>query len=425
MGGTSRERFIQTIHHQDPGQVVVDLGAASTTGIHAEALSNLRNYLGLTPKRERISEPFQLLGEVDEEIRKALGIDIVGIGTNTTIYGFENAGWKSWHIPQGLEVEVPSGFVYTVDEKNNTYMYPCGDRHAQPVAKLPAGGYFFDNVDHTVGEFDEDNANAREDFKNDYQVYTDKQLRFMEEQIDYYYNNTDYAIFGAAALTAMGDMAYIPGPAQKLPKGIRSPEDWLGAHYTVPEYVPECYEMQLETAMKNVKLLKEIAGNKIQAVFVSGTDLGTQRSQYISNDMYREFYLPRHKKLNDWIHQNTDWKVFFHSCGAIEKLMPELYEAGVDILNPVQCSADGMDPRMLKEKWGDKFVFWGGGVDTQRTLPFGTPEEVYAEVLERLKIFAPGGGFIFNTIHNIQGPTKPENINAIFEAVRDYNRMAK
>ena len=151
---------------------MVDLGAASTTGIHAEALSNLRSYLGLTPKRERISEPFQLLGEVDEEIRKALGIDIVGIGTNTTIYGFENAGWKSWHLPQGLEVEVPAGFVCTVDEKNNTYMYPCGDRHAKPVAKLPAGGYFFDNVDHTVGEFDEDNANAREDYKNDYQVYT-------------------------------------------------------------------------------------------------------------------------------------------------------------------------------------------------------------------------------------------------------------
>ena len=326
MGGTSRERFIQTIHHQDPGQVVVDLGAASTTGIHAEALSNLRNYLGLTPKRERISEPFQLLGEVDEEIRKALGIDIVGIGTNTTIYGFENAGWKSWHLPQGLEVEVPAGFVCSVDEKNNTYMYPCGDRHAKPVAKLPAGGYFFDNVDHTVGEFDEDNANAREDYKNDYQVYTDKQLRFMEEQIDYYYNNTDYAIFGAAALTAMGDMAYIPGPAQKLPKGIRSPEDWLVAHYTVPEYVHECYEMQLETAMKNVKLLKEIAGNKIQAVFVSGTDLGTQRSQYISNDMYREFYLPRHKKLNDWIHRNTDWKVFFHSCGAVSYTHLDVYK---------------------------------------------------------------------------------------------------
>ena len=425
MSGTSRERFLQTINHQDPGDVVVDLGAASTTGIHAEALSNLRRYLGLSPKRERISEPFQLLGEVDEEMRKALGIDIVGIGTNWTIYGFENTGWKTWHLPQGLEVEVPKDFVYTVDHKNNTYMYPCGDIHAKPVAKLPAGGYFFDNVDHTAGEFDEETASAREDFRDDYAVYTDSQLRFMEEQIDYYYKNTDYALFGAAALTAMGDMAYIPGPAQKLPRGIRSPEDWLVAHYTVPEYVHECYEMQLETAMKNVKLLKEAAGNKIQAVFVSGTDLGTQRSQYISNDMYWEFYLPYHKKLNDWIHQNTEWKVFFHSCGAIEKLMPELYEAGVDILNPVQCSADGMDPVMLKEKWGDKFVFWGGGVDTQKTLPFGTPEEVYAEVLERLKIFAPGGGFVFNTIHNIQGPTKPENIYAMFEAVRDYNRMTK
>ena len=218
MSGTSRERFLQTINHQDPGDVVVDLGAASTTGIHAEALSNLRRYLGLSPKRERISEPFQLLGEVDEEMRKALGIDIVGIGTNWTIYGFENTGWKTWHLPQGLEVEVPKDFVYTVDHKNNTYMYPCGDIHAKPVAKLPAGGYFFDNVDHTAGEFDEETASARKDFRDDYAVYTDSQLRFMEEQINYYYKNTDYALFGAAALTAMGDMAYIPGPAQKLPR---------------------------------------------------------------------------------------------------------------------------------------------------------------------------------------------------------------
>ena len=107
--------------------------------------------------------------------------------------------------------------------------------------------------------------------------------------------------------------------------------------------------------------------------------------------------------------------------------MPELYEAGVDILeNPVQCSADGMDPRMLKEKWGDKFVFWGGGSQMRRgRFAFGTPEEVYTEVLERLKIFAPGGGSVLNAIHNIQGPTKPENINAMFEAVRDYNRMAQ
>ena len=128
--------------------------------------------------------------------------------------------------------------------------------------------------------------------------------------------------------------------------------------------------------------------------------------------------------MNDWVHENTSWKTWFHTCGSIINLLPELHEAGVDILNPVQCSATGMDPRMLKEEWGDKFIFWGGGVDTQRVLPFGTPEEVYNQVMERLEIFAPGGGFVFNTIHNIMGPTSPENLQAMFQAIRDYNKKS-
>ena len=138
--------------------------------------------------------------------------------------------------------------------------------------------------------------------------------------------------------------------------------------------------------------------------------------------MYREFYKPYHTKVNKWIHENTNWKVMYHTCGSIVNLLDDLAETGIDILNPVQCSADGMDPHMLKEKYGDRFVFWGGGVDTQKTLPFGTPDEVYDEVLERLKIFAPGGGFVFNTIHNIQALTPTENILAMFEAIRDYNK---
>ena len=138
-------------------------------------------------------------------------------------------------------------------------------------------------------------------------------------------------------------------------------------------------------------------------------------------DSYREFYKPYHKRINDWVHANTKWKTFYHTCGSIVAFLQDFYEAGIDILNPVQCSAAGMDPRMLKEQWGDKFVFWGGGVDTQKTLPFGTPEEVYQEATERLEIFAQGGGYVDNPVHNIQSQTSAENMLAYFRAVQDFN----
>ena len=427
MGLTSRERLAMTLNHEDPGKVVVDMGSATTCGIHAYALERLRDYLGLPKKKVRVYEPFQLLGEVDDDVRQALGIDVVGINTNWTIYGFKNHDWKPWVFDTtGSEFLVSADFQTTVDELGRSVIYPHGDLNAAPCAMKPKGGYFFDNIVRTsMDDFDEDNADARKDFAHDFSTYTDEQLRTMQDQINYYYENTEYGIFDTAALHAMSDMAYIPGPGLKNPTGIREPSEWLMAHYTVPEYVKECYEMQMEVALNNVKLLKEVAGDKIQVIFASGTDLGTQRAQYISNDMFREFFMPYQKQVNDWIHKNTNWKVFYHTCGSIVNLLPELEEVGCDILNPVQCSAAGMDPKFLKEEWGKKFVFWGGGVDTQKTLPFGTPEEVYNEVYERLKIFAPGGGFVFNTIHNIMGPTAPENIAAMFNAVKDYNAAQK
>jgi uroporphyrinogen-III decarboxylase len=134
---------------------------------------------------------------------------------------------------------------------------------------------------------------------------------------------------------------------------------------------------------------------------------------------YRELFKPFHKRVNDLIHSRTRWKTFIHSCGSVFDLLPEFIEAGFDILNPVQCSAAKMDPRTLKKEFGRQIVFWGGGVDTQRTLAFGKPDEVYREVRERIEIFNEGGGFVFDAIHNIQGPTPLENIQALFRAIRD------
>jgi uroporphyrinogen-III decarboxylase len=145
-----------------------------------------------------------------------------------------------------------------------------------------------------------------------------------------------------------------------------------------------------------------------------------QTAPLISPNAYRDLYQPFHKRLNDWTHQHTNWKTFIHSCGSVTALLDDFIDAGFDILNPVQCSATHMDPAELKAKFGDRITFWGGGVDTQRTLPFGAPDEVRREVRDRIRIFGPGGGFIFNAIHNIQAKTPVENLLALFDALKEY-----
>jgi len=188
------------------------------------------------------------------------------------------------------------------------------------------------------------------------------------------------------------------------------------------DYVYEVFEGQCDIALKNLKLLIDALGDKIQAAFTTGTDFGTQNGLFISPQAYRDLFKPFHKKINDYIHANSNWKVFMHSCGAVKELIPDFIEAGFDILNPVQCSAAGMDPRQLKNEFGKDIIFWGGGVDTQKTLPFGTPQEVYNEVRQRIEIFNNPTGMVFNTIHNIQAKTPLKNVLAIFRAVADSSK---
>lgn len=420
---TSRERLNQTLNHIEPDQVVVDMGATSITGINANALNGLRRILGLQEKKVKVNEPLQLLGEVDEDVRQALHLDCVDISTGYNLFGFSNAGRKPWVMQTGLHVDVPTNFNTTVDERGRTYLYPQGDTSVPPSGMMPKDGFFFDNITRGNIEFDEDTDSARDDFKNDFGIITDDQLRYMEELCNYYYNETEYGIVYSGAIASLGDFAVVPGPGVKHPKGIRDLADYMMAHMICPQYILELYDMQTEIALKNAELIYEACGNKIQAIYVSGTDFGTQNGPYMSVDSYRKFYKPYYTKVNRWIHEHTTWKTFYHSCGAITDFLQDFYEAGVDILNPVQLSAKGMDGKMLKEQWGDKFVFWGGGVDTQKTLPFGTPEEVYNEVTERLKLFSKGGGYVFNTIHNIQSTTTAENLQAMFNAIQDFREQ--
>ncbi len=209
----------------------------------------------------------------------------------------------------------------------------------------------------------------------------------------------------------------LPGMSLKHPKGIRSPEEWFVSLATRRGYIYELFEGQCEIAMRNLELFRQAVLDNVQVVLFTGTDFGTQRGPILSPKTYRELYKPFSKRVNDWAHAHTRWKTMMHSCGAVEPFIEDFIEAGFDVLNPVQCSAAGMEPQQLNDKYGARITFWGGGVDTQKTLPFGTPEEVRREAQERVRIFSRDGGYVFNAVHNVQAKVPVENLLAMFEAL--------
>lgn len=416
---TSRERIRKAIKHEQPDRIPIDLGSTPVTGIAASTYARLRRALGLARRRVKVIEPFQILAEVDAEVIEKLGVDTIGLQPPTTMFGFANENWKPWRLFDGTEVLIPGLFNTTQDRDGNLLLYPHGDTSASPSGKMPKGGYYFDGIvrQETI---DEKHLDPHEWVKDQYSVFTEEELRYLEETAKNLYQNTDLSLVGCFWQGGFGDIATVPGLSVRHPKGIRNPQDWIMAHALYPKYIKGIFSLQCEIVLQNLKLYYQALGDKIDVIIVSGTDLGAQKASSISPDMYRDIYKPFHKMVNEWIHKNTSWKIFYHTCGSIVSLLDDLVEVGVDILNPVQCSAAGMDPLFLKEKYGDKLVFWGGGIDTQRTLPFGTPEQVRREVAQRCQIFRKKGGFVFNAIHNIQPKTPTENIIAMFETVKDF-----
>jgi uroporphyrinogen-III decarboxylase len=176
----------------------------------------------------------------------------------------------------------------------------------------------------------------------------------------------------------------------------------------------------VEASIRCLSLLHEAVGDRAFAWGIAADDSGTQRGEFINPDLWAEMIKPHYKRLCSWIHQNTPWKTYFHCCGSIYHLIPHFIDAGIDILNPVQTSAANMEPARLKREFGDRIVFWGGGCDTQQMLGNGTPEAIRQQVRERLAVFAPGGGYVFNQVHNIQANVPAENIIAMFDAAREF-----
>ncbi|MBN2181116.1 MAG: hypothetical protein JW715_04320 [Sedimentisphaerales bacterium] len=417
---TPRERLNAALNHQPTDCLCVDFGAGGQTGIGVCAVHRLRQALTSDKTwRVKVSEPYQMLGEIDDTMRRILGLDVVGVHPYKNMFGFSNEGWKSFVMPvDGTEVLVPEQFNYTASDNGDILMYPEGDTSADPCAKMPKSGYFFDSIRRQESIIEEQLEPL--DNCEEFGILSDADISHFTRMVDDYYYNTNYGIYLTIPGVAFGDIALVPAPWMKNPKGIRDVEEWYVSTAVRRDYVYKVFEKQCETGLKNIEKLAKALGDKVQVVFVSGTDFGTQRGPFISPQAYRDLYKPFQKAINDKIHELTNWKIFIHSCGSIYQLIPDFIEAGFDVLNPVQCSAAQMEPQRLKDEFGKQLVFWGGGVDTQKTLPFGTPEEVYDEVRRRIDIFGENSGFVFNSIHNIQSNVPTENIVAMFDAINDF-----
>ena len=415
---TSRLRLATALSHQQPDRVPVDFGSTAVTGMHVSAVTRLRQrVLGQDDYLVRVIEPYQMLGEIDDTLRAALGIDVVGVTPRKTIFGTQAGNWKEFTLFEGTRCLVSGDFNITPAPDGGWVIYPEGDTSVPPSGHMPQGGYFFDAIVRQ-DPIDEGKLNP-EDNLEEFGLLSEADLAYYREKKAWLEQHPETGCILVVPGTAFGDIALVPAPWLKRTKGIRDIAEWYVSTKTRRDYVQAIFEKQCEIALQNINTLIDLFGDLVQAAFITGTDFGTQRGPFISVNSYRDLFKPFHRKVNDLIHRRSHWKTFIHSCGSVYALIPDFLEAGFDILNPVQCSATDMEAPRLKHEFGDRFVFWGGGVDTQKTMAFGTPGQVYAEVRERIDIFNEKGGFVFNAVHNIQGNTPVDNIEALFRAIRD------
>lgn len=419
---TSRERVLAALEHREADRVPSDLGATTVSGMHVDMVYKLRQALRLDPPGTpvKLIEPYQMLGEVKPDLQEALGIDTVILLGTGTAFGFKLEGWKEWTSFGGTPVLVPGGFNTVPEPNGDLLLYPQGDRSAPPSGRMPKGGFYFDIIVRQP-PLDDRQLNV-EDNLEEFAPISAEELEHYRHLSEKLYTGSDKAIVLNLGALALGNIARVPGPALRQPKGIRDVEEWYISLKTRRDYIYKVFERQTEINLANLQKIRQAVGERPTAAYLSGTDFGAQNGPFISPRIYRDLFLPFHKQVNDWVHEHTSWKTFIHSCGSVWALVEDFIAAGFDVLNPVQTSAADMDPCELKKKFGDRITFWGGGVDTQRTLPFGTAEDVRREVRERLRAFGPGGGFVFNAVHNIQALVPVENVLAMYETAREYGR---
>lgn len=397
----SRERITETLNHREPDVLAIDFGSMRSTGIHAIAYNRLKEYLGIKGKPAKLYDVFQQLAEPEPDVLERMGGDVVQAHRLCPAFGIKIDAWKPGRLQDGSECIVPEGYNPVANEQGELEIRSGNIL----TAKMPKDGLYFDQVYHpyeNVETFDDiDNIPIGE--------VTDEELVFLEQEVKQLYNSTDKAIlfaFGGNILEA-GQISW-------------GYEKFFTDLALNPELVHYWLNKLTDAYMRDLEKILKVIGKYIN-VIQFGDDLGTQEAPQISPGMYREMIKPYHARQYRYVRNNyPNVKVFLHSCGAIFDLIPDLIDAGVEVLNPVQISAKGMDPVKLKKEFGKYLTFWGGGANMQYTATQGTAGQIRKEVRELIDVFSPGGGFVFNQVHNIQVNVPPEKIMAIYETALSF-----
>ena len=407
---TSRERVMRTINFQEPDRVPIDLGGMKASGINACAYARLKERVGISSPT-RILDPRFMIATVEEEVLRRFHGDVLPVDLSCIAAAERpDEEWQPRTLFDGTRVLFPPDTAIR-EEADGGWVLMNADGSASSY-RMRKGGYYFDDV-----SFNRGSAIEPAKFRPPADV-PDEALRLMANYAGRLYRETDYALLGWGFGVCFLGLSLITDRSQNVTQGL--PDEWMMMLMTEKETCHELMERSVEAAISCLRLVNQAVGDFCFAWGIASDDSGTQRCEFINPDLWAEMMKPHYAKLCGWIHRNTRMKTFLHSCGSIPRLIPHFIDAGVDILNPVQTSAAGMDPKGLKKAYGDRIVFWGGGCDTQSILPGATPDEVRKHVRERMRIFAPGGGYVFTQVHNVQANVPPENVQAMLEAAYKF-----
>lgn len=408
----SRERVLKAVNFEKPDRVPIDLGGIRASGISAELYAKLKQRMGLdTPTR--IHDTMQILAELEMEVIDRLHVDVLPLEPATAQWAGQDASMGVRKtLFRGLDVYFQPGTKIT--EKNDGSWMLVDDQGSE-FARMPKDGYYFDFTWPTMsGEKIDPNLFKPVD------TVTDEELRIFQERGRFLFENTDKALLGWGACISLVGLSALLG--DNITQG--SLDKWMIMLMTEKETAHEMMGRAVDAAISRTRLYHQAVGDYCFAWGVGSDDAGTQRGEFMSPELFTEMIKPHYQRLCDWVHENTNWKTYLHSCGSIYNYIPEWIEAGVDILNPIQISAANMEPEKLMKDFGGKIVFWGGGCDTQNILPRATPEEVRQHVKQNMEIFSAGsGGYVFTQVHNIQQDVPVENAEAMLAAAYEFGAL--
>lgn len=405
----SRERVRTAINHKEPDRVPIDIGGTKITGIHIDQYIKIGEYLGIDVELPRCYEQFQMLARVDEPIRRWLHGDVIELENVYETWGYRNSDWKPWRNTAGNYILMPGDFNYKVEDKGDISLYDISGKHA---ANMASTGRYFERLPNPPLDLSKETIFADVGrFKKSIPVYTDEELTILEKRAKLMYETTEYSIHGGALKGKLGTTGVFAGHMFT---------EWLCILVMEQEYAEEILGAAGEVAVENIDLYLQAVGKYIDTILISTTDFGTQTGELFNPDIFKELYMPNYKKMCDCVHDKSNVKTLFHSCGSIRNIIPYFIEAGCDILNPIQANAYRMDVKEIKETYGEQIVLWGAGIDSQTVYPAGSLEEVRSQVRERLEILMPGGGCVFSPTHNTQFDVPMENMKEFVNTVLEY-----